>query len=67
MVMLYNNSPLTDLMLLGSHIGTRSLSTRWDDRSLHLSLGTSKSSDVVVGTNYSRWQFQRSRKKYVEI
>ncbi len=67
MVMPYNNSPLTGPVLPGSPIGAGSLFTRWDDHSLHLSSGTSKSSAVVVGTSYSRWQSQKSQEKSMEI
>jgi len=64
MVMPYNNSPLTSPVLPGSPVGAGSLSTRRDDRSLHLSSGTSA---AAPGTSYSGWQSQRSPEKTVEI
>jgi pumilio RNA-binding family len=56
MMLPYNNSPLTSPVLPGSPVGAGSLSTRWDDRSLHLSSGTSRSSAAAAGTSYSGWQ-----------
>jgi hypothetical protein len=67
MVMPYNNSPLTSPVLPGSPVGAGTLSTRRDDRSLHLSSGTSRSSAAAAGTSYSGWQSQRSPEKTVEI
>jgi hypothetical protein len=67
MVMPYNNSPLIGLVPPGSPIGARSHFTTWDDCSLHLSSGISKSSAAVAGTSYSGWQSQRSQEKSMEI
>ncbi len=66
-VMPYSNSPLTNLVLPGSPVGTKSFSTWRDDRNLHLFWRTSTSSATTIGTNYFGCQSQRSPKKIVEI
>jgi hypothetical protein len=66
-VMPYSNSPLTNLVLPGSPVGTKSFSTWRDDRNLHIFWRTSTSSATTIGTNYFGCQSQRSPKKIVEI